>query len=1118
MFAAARDVRNCNSRLAYNRRRMKKLTIAVVCVLCVLTALNLLAQGQNQNQDPWASSTFNNFRLRAVGPALMSGRISAIAVHPHEKHTWYLGVASGGVWKTTNAGTTFTPVFQNEGSYSIGSVVIDPKNPNTIWVGTGEANNQRSVGWGDGIYRSDDGGRSWRNMGLKDSQHIGRIVIDPRDSKVLFVAAYGPLWSAGGDRGLYKTTDGGATWNKILNISEHTGISDVIMDPSNPDVLLAVAHQRRRHTWTLIHGGPESGLHKSTDGGATWRRVRTGLPGGDLGRIVPAFSPARDGLVYAKVETNENVAIYASNDFGETWERRANVQAQPMYYKNIHPDPKDPDRLYVPSVQSFVSDDGGRTFRQVGERNKHVDNHYIWIDPDNTDHLLEGSDGGLYETWDGGRLWRHFTNLSVTQFYNVEVDNSSPIYNIYGGTQDNSTLGGPSRSKGPDGATNNDWFIVTGGDGFVARIDPTDPNIVYAESQYGGVVRLDRRTSERVNIRPVEDRGEPALRFNWEAPFIISPHSPTRLYFGTSRLFRSDDRGNSWKPVSPDLTRQTDRNTLPVMGRIWSPEAVAQHQSTATWGNISALSESRKREGLLYVGTDDGLIQFSYDGGGTWRRSERLPGVPDYGNYGVYVQRLFASKNDENVVYALAENTKNGDFKPYVYKSVNRGASWESISGDLPTPGPALSFAEDHVNPNLLFVGTEFGLFFTVDGGKKWVRLRSNLPTIPVRDLAVQERENDLVLGTFGRGFYVLDDYSPLRQLSQATFDRDGHVFPTKAAVIEVPETGRARGSQGEQHWTGENRYFGALITYWIKDAPRTLRQRRQDEARAAEAKNASPRYPTQAELTAEADEEAPQTFLTVADSGGRVVRRMTVPGARGLHRYVWNLRMTAPATGGGGFGGGGGGQPQDPPIFPGVTGGGSFVQPGTYRVTLSRRVGGVMTDLGEPQTLNVSADPGVTLTPQQRTAAADYQARVDKLQRAFTAALEQANAMRTKTQAIQRALVDSPADVKLIDEARRLDQRVVAVLRSLRGDDTLRGTESGAPSTIQSRVNSAVQGARGLSGAPTTTQQQNYTIANEDLTTQINALRTLEAELTKFEQQLDAAGVPHTPGRRPGQ
>lgn len=1101
---------------------MKKALFAAVALFVSLTlsAQEPAPDAAGRGQDPFSAATFSALRLRAVGPALMSGRVSAIAVHPGDKQTWYVGVASGGVWKTVNAGITWTPVFQNEGAYSVGSVVIDQKHPATIWVGSGEANNQRSVGYGDGIYRSDDGGRTWRNLGLKTSEHIGRIVIDPRDSNVVFAAAYGPLWTAGGDRGLYKTIDGGKSWTKVLEISEHTGISDVAMDPHDPEVLLAVAHQRRRHTWTLIHGGPESGLHKSTDGGKTWRRVREGIPGGDLGRIVLSFSPAKQGLVYAKVEpATGSVAIFASLDSGDSWERRGNVQAQPMYYKNIHADPKNPERLYVPSVQTQVSDDGGRTFRNLGERSKHVDNHFVWIDPDNTDHLLEGCDGGLYETWDRGRLWRHFTNLSVTQFYNVDVDNASPIYNIFGGTQDNSTLGGPSRSRGPQGPTNNDWFIVTGGDGFVARVDPTDTNIVYAESQYGGIVRLDRRTSERVSIKPVEGKGEPPLRFNWESPFIISPHNPSRLYFGANRLFRSDDRGNTWRAISPDLTRQTDRNLLPVMGKVWPPEAIAQHQSTATWGNISALAESRKRDGLLYVGTDDGLIQFSYDAGATWRKSENPPGLPDYKTHGVYVQRIFASKNDENVVYAIYENSKNGDFKPYVYKSANKGATWTSIAGDLPASGPALSFAEDHVNPNLLFVGTEFGLFFTTDGGQQWIRLRNNLPTIAVRDLAIQERENDLVLGTFGRGFYVLDDYSALRQVSAAVFQRDGHIFATKTATLAVPETGRARGSQGEQLWMGENLPEGALLTYWVREAPRTARQRRQDAARAAEQKKETPAYPSQAELTAEADEEAPQTFLTVTDVTGKVVRRLAVPGTRGIHRYVWNLRGVPAATIGN-FGGGGGGDDDtsDPPVFQGGTGGGAFVPPGTYRLALSRRVGGSLTALGSEQTLAVVADSGALLPPAARAAATEYQDRVAKLQRSFTGALEQGNNLRTRTTAIRRALVDSPADLKMLDEAARFDQRVVAVLRKLRGDETLRGLESGSPSAIQQRVNSAVAGARGLTGAPTGTQQLNYSIAVDELAAEITKLRALEAELKKFEQQMEAAGVAYTPGRWPGQ
>jgi photosystem II stability/assembly factor-like uncharacterized protein len=1094
---------------------MSKLTLLSLALFSTLVVSGQEPTTQTgdgaRNQDPFSPATFEEFRLRSVGPAIASGRIGSIAVHPESRQTWYIGVSSGGVWKTTNAGITFTPVFQKEGSYAVGTVVIDSKNPNTIWVGTGEANNQRAVGYGDGVYRSDDGGKSWRNLGLKDSQQIGRIVIDPRDSQVVFVAAYGSLWAPGRDRGLYKTIDGGATWTKVLEISENTGISDVAIDPTNPDVILAVAHQRRRHTWTLIHGGPESGLHKSTDGGKTWRKIRGGLPGGDLGRIVIDFSRAKKGLVYGKVETAENTAIYASLDSGESWERRGTVQAQPMYYQNIHADPKDADRLYVPTVQTQISEDGGRTFRNLGERNKHVDNHFIWIDPDDTSHLLEGCDGGLYETWDRGELWRHFANLPVTQFYNVEVDNASPIYNIYGGTQDNESLGGPSRVRGPDGSTNHDWWVITGGDGFVARVDPTDPNIVYGESQYAGIVRLDRRTGERVSIRPAEGKEEDANKYNWETPFIISPHNASRLYLGANRLYRSDDRGNSWKPVSPDLTRKTDRNLLPVMGRVWSPEAVAQHQSTATWGNISAVSESRRKEGVLIAGTDDGNVQVSLDGGANWRRSEHPPGLPDYDGYGVYVQRVYASKTSEDVAYSLYDNSKNGDFKPYIYKSTNRGLSWTSIAGDLPANGMALAFAEDHVDPNLLFVGTEFGLFFTVDGGKKWVRLRGNLPTIPVRDLAIQERENDLVLATLGRGFYVLDNYAPLRAVNAEAFQKEAQIFPSRPAVIEVADTSRDRGSQGESLWMGENPPIGAVITYWIRTAPQTARQRRQEATREAEQKKAAPTYPTQAQLTAEADEEAPQTFLTVTDSAGRIVRRLTVPGGRGIHRFVWNLRGVAPSLpseggrgGGGGFGGGGAQ--------------GSFVAPGTYRVALSRRAGGTTTALGDPQNITVVADPAATVTPTQRTTSLTYQENVAKLQRALTGALEQASNMKTRTTAMRRAIVDSAADIKLLDEAAKYDQRVTAILRGLRGDETLRGLESGSPSTIQSRVNSAAAGARGLTGAPTATQQSNYSIANEELNAEIARLRTLEAELRKFEQTLEAAGVPYTPGRWPGQ
>lgn len=1074
--------------------------------LLLLTGAMLLAQ---------TAEDFAGFRLRSVGPALMSGRIVDIVVDPAHKPTWYVAVASGGLWKTTNAGTTWTPVFQNEGSYSVGALAMDPKNPNTIWVGSGESNNQRSVGYGDGVYRSDDGGRTWRNVGLKTSEHIGRIMIDPRDTDVVYVAAYGPLWSAGGDRGLYKTTDGGKNWKKVLDISENTGIADIAMDPFDSDVILASAHQRRRHVWTLIHGGPESALYKSTDGGATFKKVRTGLPGGELGRIGLAFSKAQRGLVYARVEAAGGAGgVFRSLDAGESWERRDTYAGLPMYYLSVTPDPNVAERVYLQDVYVRVSDDGGKTWRMVGERSKHVDNHVYWIDPDDSDHILAGCDGGLYETWDRGAIWRHITNLSVTQFYNVEVDNASPIYNIYGGTQDNSTLGGPSRMMRLQGASNADWFIVTGGDGFVSRIDPTDPDIVYAESQYGGLVRLNRRTSERTSIKPVEGKGDAALRFNWESPYIISPHSPSRLYFGANRLFRSDDRGSSWTAVSGDLTRNVNRDLLPVMGKIWPPEALLKHASTSTYANLTAVSESPKIEGLIYTGSDDGLISVSENGGKTWRKVEKIDGLPDLssiGPIGVYVQRIAASKHDASVVYALFDNHKNGDYKPYVFRSGDRGRTWASISGDLPANGPALGFAEDHVNPNLLFVGTEFGLFVSTDGGRKWVRLKNNLPVIPVRDLAIQARENDLVLATFGRGFYVLDDYTPLRLFTPEVSKKDAHVFPLKKATIFYPDSGRSRGTQGEQYWMGENPPYGAAITYWLKEGLKSKRQIRQDAAKQAEKDKKPAGYPSPAELTAEADEEAPQILLTISDAAGKVVKRLTGPTGKGIHRIHWNLRGPAVSAGEGGRR-----SADDDPSAAAFGAGGAFVNPGVYKVTLARRVSGVITPLPGEQSFTVELDPAAQISEADRKAAAEFQARALKMQRALAGAMEQANTARTRIEAIKRALIDSPADAKFMEQASSLSTRITAILRAMRGDETLRGLESGSPSSISSRISSAGFGSRSALGRPTGTMEANLRIADEEFAVEQPKLKALIDELKKFEQAMDAAGVPWTTGRTP--
>ncbi|MEP7380928.1 MAG: glycosyl hydrolase, partial [Gemmatimonadota bacterium] len=592
---------------------------------------------------PFVAEAFAGLKARTIGPAMTSGRVMAIAVHPTNPGVMYIGTASGGLWKTSSGGASWESVMDREGSYSIGWVTLDPRNPNVVWVGTGERNSQRSVAYGDGVYKSEDAGRSWKNVGLKASEHIGRIVVDPENSDIVYVAAQGPLWNAGGDRGLYKTTDGGKTWTQSLKISENTGVSDVVIDPRNPNVVVASAYQRRRRFFTLIDGGPESAIYRSTDAGTTWTKVNTGLPSEELGRIGLAISPQHPDVLYANVEAaNRKGGIYRSSDNGVTWQKMSDYNQGSMYYGDVFTDPHEFDRIYIPDMLFQVSDDGGRTLRPVGTRAMHVDNHAIWIDPANADHMLIGNDGGLYRSWDHGQTWTFFENLPLAQYYDVDVDNALPFYNIYGGLQDNNSVGVPSRTKSDHGILNSDVFVTMGGDGFTSRVDPEDSNIIYAELQHGVIVRFDRRTSERVGIQPQEAKGDVPFRWNWDTPVIISPHAPHRLYMAAQFLFRSDDRGDSWRKISPDLTRQVQRNALEVMGKVWGADAVAKNSSTALYSNISAVSESPKKEGLLYVGTDDGLIQVSEDGGVSWRKAPSLPGVPA----DAYVARIKASQHE----------------------------------------------------------------------------------------------------------------------------------------------------------------------------------------------------------------------------------------------------------------------------------------------------------------------------------------------------------------------------------------------------------------------------------------------------------------------------------------
>jgi photosystem II stability/assembly factor-like uncharacterized protein len=1065
---------------------------------------------QKRPADPMSTPTFNGIRFRLIGPSFTSGRVVDIAVDPSDRSRFYVAAASGGVWRTTNAGTTWTPIFDNEGSYSIGVVVVDQKNPLTVWVGTGENNSQRSVSYGDGVYRSDDGGKTWKNMGLKGSEHIGRIAIDPRDSKVVYVAAQGPLWGPGGDRGLYKTVDGGKTWTKSLNISENTGVTDVAIDPNDPDTLYAASYQRRRHVYTLVNGGPESALYKSTDAGATWNKLRAGLPNVDMGRIGIAISPVDSNVVYATVEAaDRRGGIFRSSDRGGSWERRNPYDTTAMYYAQITADPKDVDRVYVMNVFIMVSDDGGRTLRPLGERSKHVDNHVIWVDPANTSHYLVGCDGGVYESFDRAATWDFKSNLPITQFYDVTTDNAAPFYNVYGGAQDNFNVGGPSRTRSASGIVNSDWFVTLGGDGFRTQVDPEDPNTVYAELQYGVIVRFDKRTGERMGIQPSEGRGEEALRFNWDSPFIISPHAHTRLYFAADKLFRSDDRGDSWKVISGQLSRGLNRDLLPVFGKVQSVDAVARHASTDPYGNSSALAESPKKEGLIYVGTDDGLIQVTEDAGKNWRKIEAFPGVPDMS----YVSRVLASQHDAGTVYAAFDNHKRSDFAPYLLKSTDVGRSWTSLKGNLPANGPVLALAEDHVNPNLLFAGTEFGVFFTVDGGKKWIQLKGGLPTISIHDLTIQKRENDLVVGTFGRSIYILDNYAPLRSVKPETLTQEAALFPVKDAMMYIqsqPLGGRGKSFQGESFFTAENPAYGATFTYYLKEPLKTRRQARQEAEKEADKKGGGVRIPTAEELRAEEEEEPPAIIFTVTDSAGRVVRRLTGPATAGMNRINWDLRFPAPVLSTR--------QPEPEEEVFGEPPSGPLVMPGKYSVSFAKRVGGALAPLASPQEFTVYVEGQAQMNPADRALLVEFQQKVARLQRAVTGAVETANQLKTRLGLIKRALQETPAaDAKLSQDAMAIERRTNDILRALRGDVAARARNENTLPSISDRVGTIVGDQRMSTSRPTQTQTDHYAIASKDFEQVLAQLRALvEGDLARLEKAMEAAGAPWTPGRIP--
>lgn len=1082
-------------------------------LLLALLAMSVHVFSQKKNKEdekakePLEEINISGLKWRNVGPAITSGRIADFAVNPDNPYEYYVATASGGVWKTVNNGVTYQPIFDGEGSYSIGCITMDPRNHNIIWVGTGENNNQRSVAYGDGIYKSLDGGSSWKKMGLENSEHIGKIIVHPDNSDVVYVAAHGPLWSKGGDRGVYKTTDGGETWEAVLTIDEHTGVNDIIMDPRDPQVLYASAHQRRRHVYTYVGGGPGSGMYKTTDGGKTWNKINNGLPSVELGRIGLAISPADPEVIYAIVEAADGKGgLYRTTNRGASWEKRGSHSTSGNYYQEIIPDPKDPNTLYSMDTWMSVSHDGGKTFDIVGEDYKHVDNHCMWIDPENTMHWYVGCDGGIYETYDGAKTWDFKANLPVTQFYKVALDNDEPFYNIYGGTQDNFSLGGPSRVNTDHGITNREWFITRGGDGFESQVDPENPNIVYAQSQHGVLFRYDKQSGEEVGIQPKERKGEDAYIWNWDAPLQVSHHATGRLYFAANKVFRSDDYGNSWEVISDDLSRQIDRNTLKVYDRVVSIDAVAKNGSTSQYGAVVAFSESPLDPNLLAAGTDDGLIQITSDGGKTWNKVDNIPGAPSQS----YVNNVYLSNHDKNVVYAAFNHHKFGDFKPYIFRSDDMGKTWNSISAGLPERGSVYAIEEDHVDDGLIFCGTEFGVFFSPDKGMNWKKLGNGLPTIAVRDIAIQRRENDLVLGTFGRGFFVLDDYSSLRNIENKKIE-NAAIYPVRDALMwekSVPLGLPGKAFQGDNFYSAENLGPEAMITYYYTDKYTSLEDERQKKEKELIKEGKDTPYPTYEELKAENEERGEQLVFTIKDGEGTVVKKIMQKPSEGLQRFHWDLRYN----------------PRDAvsfrtPSFYNPFAGkteGTLVVPGTYTVQMDLLDDGGMKPLVAPVAFEVKSLNNTIMPAKDREAKVAFQQKVAKLASEMEAVSNMYSEMNNKMKHIKEAvkLVDAPL-AELNDKVIALDNQLRDVRTMMYGDRVKSRLDIDEPPSPYNRMGSIEYEQKYSTSAPTKTHMDSYEIAKEEFQPIQELVKKLYTEdMVALEELLKELGAPYTPGR----
>ncbi|MEM7740390.1 MAG: glycosyl hydrolase [Pseudomonadota bacterium] len=1086
---------------------MKRATSLMAIAAVATTAA---CADNHEESEGLQSELFGGMEWRSIGPALMSGRIADIALVPDDPATWYVGVGSGGVWKTENAGTTWTPLFDDQDVYSIGALALSPHDPNEVWVGTGENHGGRHLSFGNGLHRSRDGGATWEHLGLEESEHLSKIILHPDDSNVVFVASQGPLWSEGGERGLYKTSDGGATWENILSDGPWTGVTDLMMDPRDPDVLYAATWQRHRNVASYLGTGPETSIYKSTDGGETWSDLRedgTGLPDGNMGKIGLAYSPQNPDRLYAAIETDRREGgVWMSDDRGASWSKQSDAVGGgtgPHYYQELYANPHKEGQIFLLSNYTQVSDDHGKNFRTINLDSKHVDDHALVFHPTDPDYVLVGSDGGIYETYDAMKSWRFIDNLPITQFYKVAVDDAEPFYNVYGGTQDNSSQGGPSRTLNVNGIRNQDWFITLTGDGHQSATEPGNPDIMYAQWQQGNLHRVDRTTGESVYIKPQAAPGEPIERWNWDAPIWVSSHDPKRLYFSSQRVWRSDDRGDTWSAVSGDLTRDEDRMQIPVMGRQWSWDAGWDFLAMSVYNTITSFGESPSNPNLLYVGTDDGLIQITENGGKRWREVEvgRLPGVPET----AFVNDIRADLHDENTVYIALDNHKYGDYAPYLLKSENRGRTWTSLAEDLPDKHLVWRVVQDHLDPDLLFAATEFGVFMSVNGGENWTEFSQGLPTIALRDITIQRREDDLVAASFGRGFYILDDISPLRDLDQDALEEDALLWPGRRAwwyIQEAPLGDEGRAEQGHGYFTADNPPFGAVFTYYLpKDLQTKEEQRVALEKDATEAGDDTP-FPGFDVITEELNEVAPEVMLIVTDGNGEVVRRLAGPTTKGFHRVSWDLTR---------------------PDFFALSempddedSGGFMVMPGTYSVSLLQRIDGETTQLAGPHDFTVEALREGALEGSSPEEVAAFWDRLAAAYRRSSAASAALSELDQQIDLLKVALNRSAGNAEMNSDWDDLRAKADAIKEMLRGNPARNMIGERTSPTVSARLFHAADGVQGSTYGPTPSHLQSLEWAEEALDDAVSEIEAMQTEdIAAFLSALDEAGAPWIPGAK---